>query len=182
MKRIFNLVAFVGLMAALVTYSSCGSTPEPALSQADQQLQKLLGTTARTGAATLDWACTAATLDGVDKTANYTSAFILTLSGEIGKTLAAGASSTFSYGTSKPTFVTNESATSPWPKSGTFTFDKDAPATKVTRDDATPIQYSVNDAVTELTISFSYSGSGVDRSAGRTDVVKGAWVFKFKKK
>lgn len=180
MKRILNLIGFVGLVGALVTYSSCGSTPEPELPQADQQLQKLLGTTARSGAATLDWSCTSATLDGVDKTANYTSAFTITLSGEIAKTLAAGATASFNYTTAKPTYVASESPFSPWPKTGKFTFDKDAPATKVTRDDATAIQYSVSE--TELVMNFSFTGNGVDRSGGRTEVVKGAWIFKFKKK
>ncbi len=180
MKKILNRIVFVGLVGALITYSSCGPTPEPELPQADQQLQKLLGTTARSGAATLGWTCTSATLDGVDKTANYTSAFTITLSGEIAKTLAAGATASFDYTTTKPTYSASESPFSPWAKTGKFTFDKDAPATKLTRDDATAIQYSVSD--TELVMNFSFTGTGVDRSGGRVEVVKGAWVFKFKKK
>jgi hypothetical protein len=177
MKRILNLGAFVALIAVLLTYSSCGPTPGPSLSQADQQLQKLLGTEATSGTASLAWKCTSATLDGVDKKANYTSAFTLTLSGEIAKTLASGASATFDYTTSKPTFGTNESPLSPWAASGKFTFDATNPESKITRDDGIVVTYTVSS--TELSIIFTYSGNGFNR--GRTDVVPGAWVFKFSK-
>jgi hypothetical protein len=185
MRKIVNLAVSLSLLVALITYSSCGPNPEPELSKQDQQLQKLLATTERSGTKSQEWVCTAATLSpgSVDKAANYvstTSPFTLTLSGEIAKTIAAGASASFSYTTTKPTFSITESPTSPWAKSGSFTFDATAPETKVSRDDGTAVQYTVSE--TELSISFNFSKTGYDRSTAKTDVVVGDWNFKFKKK
>jgi len=182
MKKIVNLFAFVGLIAVLITYSSCGSKAPDAVPLVDQQLQKLLVTTSTTGTVEKDWLCTSATLDGVDKTANYTKDFTLNLKGTLGVD-STGTATTFSYKTSKPTFLTTEGAISPWAIGGTFKFDDKEPAIKVTRDDGTAIQYSVNE--TTLSISFSFSPADsktYDRTGGRTEVVKGAWVFTFKPK
>ncbi len=170
MKKIVNFVVVVGFIVVLATYSSCKKDPDKELPATDQQLQKFFGSTSSSGAGTLAWKLSSATLDGVDKTTDYTTAFTLTLSGTIG----ALATAPFNYTTSKP--VAN---LSPWGKSGTFTFDATTPATKITRDDTTVITYSVND--TQLQISFTFSGTGYDRTAGRTEVVKGAWVFNFTK-
>jgi hypothetical protein len=169
MKKTINLLSIVGLVAVLATYSSCGPKPTAELPITDQQLQKLLISTSTSGAATGTWKLSTVTLDGVDKTADYTSAFTITLSGTIG----ALSTATFSYKTTKP--VVN---LSPWSKdTGTFTFDATNASTTLKRDDGTVITYSANE--TQFTTSFQFSGSGYDRSAGRTDVVKGQWIFNF---
>ncbi len=173
MKKIINLFVFVGLVAVLMTYSSCGPKPAAELPVTDQLLQKLLSTTSTSGAGSTAWKCSSAKVNGVDKTANYTTSFLLTLSGSIG----ALATSPFQYTTSKPTYGQNDSPVSPWAASGTFTFDATSPSTIIKRDDGTSITYTASD--TQLTMSFTFSGAGFLR--GRAEIVTGQWDFTFTK-
>lgn len=172
MKKIMNLVSFVGLFAALLTYASCGSKPVEVLPVTDQQLQKLLLTTETSGAVTSVWTLTSTSLDGVDKTTDYTTNFKLTLKGTIG----SSSTSPFSYETTNPGNTTIKK--SPWNSTGSFTFDAASPANKVIRDDKTEVTYQVSE--TQLKLNFNFTGGGYDRNS-RTEVVKGAWEFVFKK-
>jgi hypothetical protein len=173
MKRIVNLFIFIGIIAALATYSSCSPNNPVEVPITDQQLQKLIGASTATK---FTWKLASATLDGVDKmvaptggTADYSSAFTITFSGTIG---ATPATTVFNYTTSKPL-----APLSPWPVTGTFTFDKTNPSTTVTRGDDTVITYEVSE--TQLRTSFNFTSAGYPR--GRTDVVKGQWIFTFTK-
>lgn len=148
--RILSLMALVGV---LVTFSNCGDDPPPAPPVTDVQFDKLAKT----------WKINSVTLDGVDKTADYTG-FQLALSGTKG-------SPPFNYTTS------SRPSLSPWKASGTWDFGA-APETQIIRDKGTADELPVTYAVTEstLTVSFTFNGTGY---TARTGVVKGAWVYTF---
>ena len=148
--KIFKFLLATVLLGVLFTYSGCGKKNGPTLSLADQQLAKL--------SLAKGWKLTTVTLDNAAQT-GYTN-FTLTISGTAGQT-------TFGYATS------GRPALSPWAASGTFTFGTDV-STQVVRDDSLPITYSVS--TTQLQITFTYNGAGI---AGRTNNVKGVWVFTF---
>jgi hypothetical protein len=152
--KAFRILSLLGLVAILLTYSSCGgskSDPEPVT---DVQLGKLVKT----------WKIDAVTLDGVDKKADY-SAFQLVLSGTKGTT---------SYGYS----VSGRPSLSPWKSSGAWTFGT-SPETQIVRDKGTADELAMTYSVTETTLSvqFTFNGAGY---TSRTGVVKGQWVFTFK--
>jgi len=153
MMKVLRILSLLGLVGLLLTYSNCKdnkSTPEPIT---DVQLEKLAKT----------WKINTATLDGVDKLADYT-AFQLVLSGTKGNT-------SFGYSTS------GRPALSPWKSSGSWEFGA-SPETQMIRDKGTADELAMTYAVTEttLSISFSFNGSGYSR----TGVVKGQWVYTFK--
>ncbi len=145
-KVLLSLVVF----GVLLSYTGCKKKkgdPEPIT---DQQIEKL----------SKPWKIDVVTLDGVVKTSDYTN-FTLTLSGTKGTT-------SIGYTT------TNRPSLSPWASSGSFTFDATTPETKLIRDDAVPVTYSVSDI--QLQTSFQYNGAGFSR----VSAVKGQWVFTFK--
>ncbi len=148
--RILSLFAVV---AVLLTYAGCkGKDPDPE-PLVDIQFDKLKKT----------WKINTVTLDGADKTADYTG-FQLTFAGTKG-------TPPFDYSTSaRPTL-------SPWPASGKWDFGA-APETQFIRDKGTADELAVTYAVTESTlqISFTFNGTGYP---ARTNVVKGAWVYTF---
>jgi len=143
----FKALLVLALVGSFLTYSGCKSNSGPGQTPQDAQLAKLSKT----------WKFSKVTLDGVDQT-GYTS-FQLTISSTPGQT-------TFGYTT------TGRPALSPWPSSGNFTFGTDY-ATQLTRDDALPITYSVDDKSTQLQMTFNYTGNGFSR----INNVKGSWVF-----
>ena len=149
-----RLLSFFALVVALLTYSGCGGddTPEEPLS--DVQLGKLTKT----------WKVQSVSLDGVDKTADYTS-FQLVLNGTKGTT-------SFGYSTS------GRPSLSPWKSSGAWEFGT-AVETQIVRDKGTADELAMTYSVTESTlqITFTYNGSGYTSRAG---VVKGQWVYNMK--
>jgi len=152
--KAFRILALLGLVTTLLTYSSCKKdNPEPT-PITDVQLEKLAKT----------WKINTVSLDGSDRTAEYT-AFQLVLSGNKGST-------SFGYTTS------GRPSLSPWKASGSWEFGA-SPETQMIRDKGTvdelAMTYSVTD--TSLSITFTFNGSGY---SARTDVVKGVWVFTFK--
>jgi hypothetical protein len=153
MKFLFNVLAIALISGVLAVQSSCKKHPETPEPVTDQQLDKLTKG---------PWKMSAVTRDNVDESSNYPG-FTLTLTGTKGQT-------TFGYST------TARPSTSPWPGSGTFTFDATNPTTTLARNDNPPlaVTYSVTD--TNLTMSFQYSGSGFQ---SRTGVVNGLWVYTF---
>lgn len=153
MVKSVRILSLVALVLGLITFSNCGDDPPPPPSVADVQFDKLAKT----------WKITTVTLDGVDKTADYTG-FQLVLSGTKG-------SPPFNYST------TARPSLSPWKASGAWEFGA-APETQMIRDKGTtdelPLTYSVTEST--LTISFTFNGTGY---TARTGVVKGNWVYTF---
>lgn len=153
MMKAFRILALFFISAVLLTYAGCkGDDPEPA-PVTDVQFDKLNKT----------WKINTVSLDGTDKTADYTG-FQLTLSGTKG-------TPPFNYATS------GRPSLSPWPASGKWDFGA-APETQMIRDKGTADELAMTYAVTEstLTISFTFNGTGY---AARTGVVKGAWIYTF---
>ncbi len=152
--KAFRILSLLGLVVALLTYSSCKDdkpAPEPIT---DVQLGKLSKT----------WKVDAVTLDGVDKKTDY-AAFQLVLSGTKGNT-------SFGYTTTgRPTL-------SPWKSSGSWEFGT-APETQIIRDKGTADELPMTYAVTETTLSITFTFNGAGYTS-RTGVVKGQWVFTFK--
>ncbi len=152
--KAFKILTLVGLFGVLLTYSSCKKddpAPEPIT---DVQLGKLAK----------PWKIDAVTLDGVDKISDYTN-FTLTLTGTKGNT-------SFGYST------TNRPSLSPWKANGSWEFGG-APETQMIRDKGTADELAMTYAVTETTLSITFTFNG-DGYPARTGVVKGQWNFKFK--
>ncbi len=147
---------------ALVNCGGSSSTPEPI---ADQQFTKLAKT----------WKISSATLDGVDKTADY-NAGISTDVGPMKLTISGtkGTASSYAYA------LTGRPALSPWPKSGSWAFGTD-PSTQIIRDKGTADELAVTYTVdaTNLQVSFNFSNSNGGYTNPRVNVVSGQWVFKF---
>jgi len=151
--KALRILALLGLVAILLTYSSCGGdNPEPE-SVTDIQLGKLSHT----------WKINTVTLDGVDKKADYTN-FTLTLTGTKGNT-------SFGYTTA------GRPSLSPWKASGSWEFGG-APETQIIRDKGTADELAMSYSVTETTLSVTFTFNGAGYS--RTGVVKGQWVYTFK--
>lgn len=153
--KALRILSLLGLVVVLLTYSNCGGdkpAPEPIT---DVQLGKLLGT----------WKINTVTLDGVDKKADYT-AFELAIDGVKGNT-------SFGYTTK------GRPSLSPWKSGGTWEFGT-APETQVIRDKGTADELPMTYAVTETTLSISFTFNGAGYTS-RTGVVKGQWVFTFSK-
>lgn len=154
--KALRFLSLIALVTVLFTYAGCGgkgNNPEPV---ANVQFTKLAKT----------WKINTVTLDGQDRTAEYTtSGFQLLLTGTKG-------SSPYSYSTS------GRPALSPWMQSGKWEFGAD-PVTQVVRDKGTAdelaITYTVTDA--SLQLSFNFSGTGY---TARTGQVNGQWIFTFK--
>jgi hypothetical protein len=153
--KVLRILSLLSITAVLLTYAGCkgkGGDPEPI---ANVQFDKLKKT----------WKINTATLDGVDKTADYTG-FQLTLSGTKG-------TPPFDYATSaRPNL-------SPWKASGKWEFGS-AVESQIIRDkgvaaDELSLTYTVTE--TTLTISFNFTGTGY---SARTGVVSGNWVYTFK--
>ena len=153
----FKLILLLLSVGVLFTLTNCGGDSKPTEPIADQQLTKLSKT----------WKLTSVTLNNNAVTTPSYSAFQLVITGTKGAT-------SFGYTTSgRPTL-------SPWKASGTWAFVKDQETTLITRDpdnasDKLDLTYVVSES--ELEISFNFTGSGYP--PGRTDQVKGNWVFKF---
>lgn len=151
--KALRILSFLGLIVLLLTYSSCGRDKPVVEPITDVQMAKL----------TKPWKANTVTLDGVDKKADY-SAFLLTLTGTKGNTSGG-------YSTS------GRPSLSPWKASGNWEFGG-SPETQLIRDKGTADEQAVTYAVTEstLSISFTFTGTGY---TSRTGVVKGQWIFTF---
>jgi hypothetical protein len=147
----FRILSFFALIVILVAYSGCGGTDTPSEPLTDTQLTKLAKT----------WKVASVSLDGVDKTSDYSS-FQLVFSGTKGNTV-------FGYSTS------SRPPLSPWKASGSWEYGA-AVETQLIRDKGTADELPMTYAVTETTlqITFTFNGSGY---TSRTGVVKGQWVF-----
>jgi len=151
--KVFRILSLIGLVAILLTYSSCGGDDPASESVTDVQLGKLAKT----------WKINTVTLDGVDKKADY-AAFQLILSGTKGNT-------SFGYSTS------GRPPLSPWKSSGSWEFGS-AIETQMIRDKGTADELAMTYAVTETTLSITFTFNGAGFS--RTGVVKGLWIYTFK--
>jgi hypothetical protein len=151
--KVFRILSLLGLVAILLTYSSCGGDDPVSESPSDVQLGKLSKT----------WKINTATLDGVDKKADY-AAFQLVMSGTKGNT-------SFGYSTS------GRPPLSPWKASGSWEFGTPI-ETQIIRDKGTADELAMTYSVTETTLSISFTFNGAGYS--RTGVVKGQWVYTFK--
>lgn len=167
MKAFSPIFVFASVLSllALVNCGGSSSTPEPL---ADQQFTKLYNTGK-------SWKITSATLDGNDKTSDYTAG----VSGDAGPmtltiTGTKGTASSYAYS------VSGRPQLSPWPKSGKWEFGTD-PTTQIIRDKGTADELAVTYSVdgTSLQISFTFSNSNGGYTNPRVNVVSGSWVFKF---
>ncbi len=143
-------------VAVLMVYSSCGGGSDPAPPITDVQLEKLRGT----------WVIQSVQGPGGNRTSEFPG-FSLTLTGTNGNT-------TFNY------TAANRPALSPWPASGTFTFDDQSPEIAIIRNDPSPrpavltaYRFLNNDS--QLELEFDFDGQGYTR----TKVVEGTWTFVF---
>lgn len=151
--KVLRILSLVSITAVLLTYAGCkGNDPDPE-PIADVQFDKLKKT----------WKINTVSLDGTDKTADYTN-FQVTFSGTKG-------TPPFDYSTS------GRPSLSPWPSSGKWDFGT-AVETQMIRDKTTADELAMEYVVTEstLTISFNFTGAGY---SARTGVVSGDWVFVF---
>jgi hypothetical protein len=151
--KAFRILSLISLVAILLTYSSCGGDDPAEESVSDVQLGKLSKT----------WKINTVTLDGVDKIADYAS-FQLVMSGTKGNT-------SFGYSTS------GRPALSPWKASGSWEFGTPV-ETQIFRDKGTTDELAMTYAVTETTLSITFTFNGAGYS--RTGVVKGQWIYTFK--
>lgn len=152
--KVLRILSLFSIVAVLLTYAGCkGKDPDPE-PIADVQFDKLKKT----------WKINTVSLDGTDKTADYTN-FQLTFSGTKGVP-------PFDYSTS------GRPSLSPWKSSGKWDFGT-AVETQIIRDKGTADELAVSYNVTEstLTITFNFSGAGYP---ARTGVVSGDWSFNFK--
>jgi hypothetical protein len=155
MKVYNRIVIILGLTGMIL--SGCGKD-DPAPSQEEKQLNKLSDT----------WVVNTVTMDGGDVTSDYSS-FELTLSGSAN-------SAVYAYG------VIGRPLLSPWPSGGTWTFGSDV-VTDIRRDPGTGDQLQMNYTVTDtqLTIEFSFSGTGYNAPA-RVNSAAGNWIYTFARK
>jgi hypothetical protein len=152
--KAFRIFSLLGIGAILLTYSSCKDKGGTVETDSDKQLGKLSKT----------WKVNSVSLDGTDKTTDYSS-FQLTITGTKGNT-------SFGYST------TGRPSLSPWKSSGTWEFGTDV-FSQIIRDKGTADELAITYAVTETTLQITFTFNG-DGYTGRTDVVKGLWVFNFK--
>jgi hypothetical protein len=134
-------------------YAGCKKHNPAPVPVTDQQLDLLTKST---------WKVTTVTLGSVPKTSDYPN-FTLTITGTKGQTI-------FNFTTA------GRPSLSPWPASGNFTFDADAPLTKLSRNDTPPVAIQYAATATNLTMSFSFAGNGYTNRVGN---VTGDWVFTF---
>lgn len=152
--KVFRILSLIGLVAILLTYSSCGGDDPASESVSDVQLGKLSKT----------WKVNTVTKDGDDRTAEYSS-FQLVLSGTKGNT-------SFGYSTSGRTLP------NVWKSSGSWEFGS-APETQMIRDKGTLDELAMTYIVTETTLKITFNFQK-DGYTSRTGVVKGNWEFNFK--
>jgi len=154
MMKALRILSLLLVITVFFTYTGCKDKKDEPEPIADVQFDKLNKT----------WKINTVSLDGADKTADYTG-FQLTLSGTKG-------TPPFNYATS------GRPSLSPWPASGKWDFGAD-PEAQMIRDKGTADELALTYTVTEstLTVSFTFNGTGY---AARTGVVKGAWIYTFK--
>jgi hypothetical protein len=147
-KIISNLTLVMTLLSAILLANCKKNEEEEPLT--DQQLRKISFT----------WTAAAVTLDDVAQPAYGN--FKITCTRVMG-------SKTFAYTTDgRPNL-------SPWPASGSFTFDEATPLTALKRDDGLVANYQVSESA--LTVTFNYSMPGYPGS--RANAVRGKWEFIF---
>jgi hypothetical protein len=153
MKLAGKIVFSLGIVCFLFMYAGCKKHNPAPVPVTDQQLDLLTKG---------PWKVTAVTLDGTTQMTDYAN-FALSLTGTKGQTI-------FNFTTA------GRPSLSPWPASGTFTFDATSPATLLSRNDNPPVAVTYAATSTQLTMSFSFAGAGYINRVGN---VKGVWVFTF---
>lgn len=154
--KAFKILSLIGLVTILLTYAGCKKDSNPVEPVTDVQLGKLTKT----------WKVNTVSLDGTDRTAEYTTpGFTLVMTGTKGNT-------SFGYSTS------GRPALSPWKSSGSWEFGTD-PVTQIIRDKGTSDELNMTYTVTETTLEIKFNFQK-DGYAARTGVVKGQWIFNFK--
>jgi hypothetical protein len=161
MKIALRLLSLLLLAGFAVLNVACDGGDDPGKSQEEQQFDKLKKS----------WVLTSATLDGDDRTADFSG---VVLSVASGNTFSQDGTYSYSFSGTMP------AQRSPWPRSGQWEFGDD-PLTQIVRDPGTPanelsMEYVVTDA--DLQITFTVPGSS-DGWSTRTQAVSGEWVFNF---
>jgi hypothetical protein len=155
MKYLFRILTLLITVGATFFFNACESGDDPKKSEAQTQIDLLVGT----------WSATAVTHEGNVVTSDF-DAFDLTIA-------QAGTNESMTYAASgRPTDVP-----SPWDASGTIAFGSPI-ASKIVLGDGATATYSVSG--TTLTVTFTdYSGTGY--TGGRVSSATGDWVFTFSK-
>jgi hypothetical protein len=145
-------IAIIAFLAGFAFMMGCKKDDGPNQTEEEIQLEKLAFT----------WTVTSATLDGNDRTADWT-----------GMTLTATTSKTYSTSGSNDDNV--------WPSSGTWDFagNTGAGLEVLNRSDGVTINID-NLTETALDLSFTYVLAEANKEA-RVNSIEGNWVFKFTK-
>jgi hypothetical protein len=155
--KFLRLTFLVALIGCLTFFTSCDEGGGKKLSIEETQFLALSKT----------WTVTEVRFGSgnTDRTAEYTATgMTLTISGDF-----VDPTSAYQY------TITGRPSLSPWPASGTWTFDPNDPETLIIRaEDNLPITYSVTE--TELQLTFNYTGAGYP---ARVSAVEGSWTFLF---
>lgn len=152
--KFLRLTFLVAVMGCLALFTSCDEGGGKKLTIEETQLLALSKT----------WTVSEVRFEGTsDRTAEY-SGMTLTVGGTF-----VDPTTVYDYS------LTNRPTLSPWPVSGTWTFDVNDPETLIIRtEDSLPISYSVTDD--QLQLTFNYTGPGY---SGRVSAVEGSWIFLF---
>ena len=159
--RLLKLTYFAALSFIFLAISSCNPEKDAEPSVFEAQL-KLLSANTDTGK---PWTVSQVRFGAgnTDRTSEY-SGMTLTVKGKF-----------VDLSAKYPYEVAGRPQLSPWPASGTWSFDPNEPQNLIIRtEDNIPMTYSVVDG--KLQLQFTYSGSGY---AGRTSAVEGTWIFLF---
>jgi hypothetical protein len=158
MNHLTRILSLLILVSATVFFTNCGGGDDPEKSEEEVQLDKLKAS---------QWTILSVSLDGVDKTTDYTG-MTLTLSG----TFTEGG--TYNY----TSIATEWPPKSPWKKDDAWKFKSGSVGTTITRlYDDKDMTYELSNSDKQLTIEFTYSGEGFFN--GRVESVDGPWQFIF---
>lgn len=155
--RILRLTFLFALIAGFVGLSSCKPDEKSDPSVEEAQLKLLTGNS-ETGK---KWNVSKVRFGpglATDRTAEY-SGMAITFKGKY-----SGANTSLNYE------VTGRPNLSPWPASGTWSFDENAPENLFMRDDNVSFTYSLT--ANQLSLDFTYAGAGFP---GRISAVEGTW-------
>jgi hypothetical protein len=158
--RILRLTFLFALIAGFVGLSSCKKDKDADPTIQEAQLKLLTGNS-ETGKT---WTVSQVRFGpgNQDRTAEY-AGMAIKLKGKYSAT-----NTTINYE------VTGRPDLSPWPASGTLSFDENEPENLLIREDGMDFTYSLTE--NQLSLNFTYSGDGYP---GRISAVEGTWAISF---
>ena len=158
MNHLSRILSLLILVSAVVFLSNCGGSDDPEKTEEEIQLDKL-----KAG----QWTIQSVTNDGQDRTTEYPG-MTLNYSG----TYSSGG--TYNYTST----ATSWPSVSPWEDTGTWKFVSGSVGSKIIRlFDDVEMTYTLSNSDKQLTLAFSYAGTGFKN--GRVSKVEGSWSFVF---